>query len=55
MDVNGFMKLVNNAQRLTVDDPQIPLHEIGYVTLNSLQQAFQKNELWSKELKNDDA
>jgi len=36
MDVNGFMKLVNNARRIVEPDIAIPLYEIKFVTLSSL-------------------
>ena len=54
MDVNGFMKLVNDAKRITVNDPKVPLYKIKYVTLIALQQAFAKNDLWSNELRDCD-
>jgi len=33
---------------------EVPLYQIKYVTLDSLQKAFALNELWSKDLKTDD-
>jgi len=36
MDVNGFMKLVNDARRIVEPDMGVPLYMIKYVTLESL-------------------
>jgi len=53
MDVNGFMKLINDARRILTPDTVIPLYEIKYINLASMQEAFKENAMWSDELKDD--
>jgi len=54
MDVNGFMKLVNDARRIVEPNMETPLYEVKFVTLSSLQEAFKENAMWSAELKDDE-
>lgn len=55
MDVNGFMKLVNDARRITQPDMSIPLYETKYITLESLKAVMEKNEMWSAELHSEES
>ena len=40
IDVNGFIQLIDDARRNDVPNFEVPLHEIPYVTLESLHKVF---------------